>query len=64
MAVPGEVQTAITGMDFPSADIPTLIKAAALNTAAAYKAVPGITETVTAAAELAVRKAYVHAFST
>jgi hypothetical protein len=42
--------------------MPALIKAAALNTAAAYKAVPGITDGVIAATQLAVKQAYVQAY--
>jgi hypothetical protein len=63
-SVPGEIDNALVHLNFPSASIPALLKAAALNTAAAYKAVPGITGPVTAAAQLAVKKAYVSAFST
>lgn len=44
--------------------MPALLSAAALNTAAAYKAVPGITTEVIAAASLAVKQAYVVAFRT
>ena len=44
--------------------MPALITAASKNTAAAYEAVPGITAPVTAAASLAVKKAYVLAFRT
>lgn len=44
--------------------MPALLEAAALNTAAAYKAVPGITAQITAAAGLAVKQAYVTAFRT
>jgi hypothetical protein len=44
--------------------MPALLKAASLNTAAAYKAVPGITAEVMAAAGLAVKQAYVAAFRT
>jgi hypothetical protein len=49
-------------LDFPSNDIPALVAAAAKNTAAAYKSVPGITSAVTAAANLAFKEAYVLAF--
>lgn len=44
--------------------MPALLKAAATNTAAAYAAVPGISASVRAAAQLAVKKAYVTAFAT
>ncbi|KAF2805892.1 TRI12-domain-containing protein [Mytilinidion resinicola] len=49
---------------FPSSSLPALIKAAALNTAAAYKLVPGINPQVIAAAQSAVKQAYVSAFHT
>lgn len=52
------------GLGFPSKNIPVLLKAAATNTAASYKAVPGISASVTAAATLAVKRAYVSAFRT
>lgn len=61
--LPGEITAAVVGKNFPASSVPALLKAAALNTAAAYKAVPGITASVTAAAQLAVKQAYVGAFS-
>lgn len=54
----------ISGLNFPSSNLPKLIAAASKNTAAAYKAVPGISAAVTAAAGLAVKKSYVLAFRT
>lgn len=62
--MPSELHTAVAPLAFPAANMPALAKAAALNTAAAYKAVPGATAGVVAAAQLAVKRAYVHAFST
>ncbi|KAJ9669756.1 hypothetical protein H2201_000141 [Coniosporium apollinis] len=62
--LPGEVLSAVSGLDFPSSNMAALLKAAAVNTAAAYKTVPGISTTVIAATQLAVKKAYVSAFST
>lgn len=58
--LPGEVSRAAP--NFPNAS--ALLRAARLNTAAAYKAVPGITAEVTAAAQLAVKLAYVQAYKT
>jgi hypothetical protein len=63
-ALPGEVTKEISGLGFPSANLPKLVSAASLNTAAAYKAVPGISAPVIQAAGLAVKKAYVSAFRT
>jgi hypothetical protein len=62
--LPGQVKAEISGLNFPSSNLPALIAAASKNTAAAYKAVPGISTSVTAAAGLAVKKAYVLAFRT
>jgi len=58
--LPAEVRRAAP--DFPN--MSALLKAAALNTAAAYKAVSGITVEVTAATQLAVKYAYVQAYKT
>jgi hypothetical protein len=55
-ALPDQVREQISGLDFPSSNIPELIAAALKNTAATYKAVPGISASVTAAAALAVKK--------
>jgi len=63
-ALPGQLNTAISGLGFPDSEVKVLIAAATANTAAAYKAVPGITAPVIAAAGLAVKKAYVSAFRT
>lgn len=53
----------VKSANLPSSDLPKLIKAASLNTAAAYKAVPGITVNVVSLCRLAVKHAYTHAFS-
>lgn len=63
-ALPDKLTAEISGLNFPSSNVPTLIAAASKNTAAAYKAVPGISSAVTAAAALAVKKSYVLAFRT
>jgi hypothetical protein len=63
-ALPDQVREQISSLDFPSSNIPALIAAASKNTAAAYKAVPGISASITAAAALAVKKSYVLAFRT
>ncbi|KAF2118292.1 fungal trichothecene efflux pump [Lophiotrema nucula] len=57
-SLPGEIERAAP--DF--SNMTALLKAAALNTAAAYKAVPGITAEITAAAQVAVKLAYIQAF--
>lgn len=58
--LPTELATLVP--NFPN--MAALLKAAATNTAAAYKAVPGITEEITAAAGLAVKLSYVEAYKT
>jgi hypothetical protein len=58
--LPDEVARAAPGFS----NMAALMKAAALNTEAAYKAVPGITAEITAAAQLATKYAYVHAYRT
>lgn len=63
-ALSDQISNEIAGLNFPSSHIPALMAAAAKNTAAAYGSVPGITSSVTAAARLAVKKAYVLAFRT
>lgn len=62
--LPGKVTNVITDTGFSAANLPALIAAAGLNTAAAYKAVPGINDSVTAATQLAVKLAYVQAYRT
>lgn len=49
--------------NIPAAVVPDLLQAAALNTADAYSDVPGITPNIIAAAGMAVKRAYVDAFS-
>lgn len=56
--LPGAVKSNIQGLGFNAANLAKLAVAAKLNTAAAYKAVPGITPQVKAAAVLANREAY------
>ena len=56
--LPGEVMRAAPSF----ANMSALLKAAVLNTAAAYKTVPGITPQIAAAAQLAVKLAYVQAY--
>jgi hypothetical protein len=63
-ALSTQLTNEISGLSFPASSYSALLKAAAINTAAAYKAVPGITAPVIAAAGLAVKKAYVLAFRT
>ncbi len=63
-ALPSKLKNEISGLGSPASNIPKLITAATKNTAVAYKAVPGISAPVTAAARLAVKKAYVSAFRT
>jgi len=63
-ALPDQVKSTVFGLNFPESSLPALITAASKNTAAAYEAVPGVTAPVTAAASLAVKKAYVLAFRT
>lgn len=53
----------VKSANLPSSDLPKLVKAATLNTAAAYKAVPGISASVVSMCRLAVKHAYLHAFS-
>lgn len=56
--LPGQVRSNLSGFDLPTDTISKLIVAAKLNTAAAYKAIPGITPAVQAAATLANKEAY------
>lgn len=58
--LPGEVARAAPGF----ANMSALLKAAATNTAAAYKAVPGITAEVISATQMAVKLSYVQAYRT
>ena len=52
----------IRAYNIPAAIVPDLLQAAAMNTADAYKKVPGITPKIRAAAGMAVKYAYVDAF--
>jgi hypothetical protein len=54
----GRVVANIKGLDFPTASIAKLAAAAKVGTAAAFKAVPGITPKAQAAAVLANKEAY------
>jgi Fungal trichothecene efflux pump (TRI12) len=56
--LPGEVRSAVASLDIPSSSMAKLIAAAGANTAAAYKAVPGITPAIEVAATLANKQAY------
>lgn len=60
--LPKYVNQAIEETGFPRANAAALMKAAALNTAAAYKKVPGITKAVIEACEMAYKLSYVQAF--
>lgn len=60
--LPGRVQQAIAGTDFDTANLRSLIAAAATNTAAAYARVPDISQEIISLAQVAVRQAYVQAF--
>lgn len=46
----------------PGSEAAALVKAASVNTTAAYKAVPGITDSIISMCRLAVKYAYAHAF--
>jgi hypothetical protein len=59
--LPGKVTAAAAASKF-SGSVPALLKAAAKNTAVAYKAVPGISNGTIAATQAAVRQANVEAY--
>lgn len=61
-SLPGYVQQAARDTNFASSNLPALLKATASNTAAAYRAVPGINQSVIQAAGVAYKLAYVQAF--
>ena len=63
-SLPGKLSGEVEGLGFPSSSMDQLLAASAANTAAAYAAVPGISQPVIAAASLAVKQAYVAAFRT
>jgi hypothetical protein len=54
----GTVRSAVANLNVPATSMAKLIAAAGVNTAAAYKAVPGITPTIQAAAVHANRESY------
>jgi hypothetical protein len=56
--LPNQVKSNLSPFDLPADTITKLITAAKLNTAAAYKAIPGITPSIQAAATLANKEAY------
>ena len=60
--LPSKMAPVIASNNVAPATVAKLLKAAALNTAAAYKAVPGITPQIVAGAQLAVKLSYVQAF--
>jgi len=60
--LPRHIANVVEETNFAPADDSKLLSAAALNTATAYKAVPGITPEVITAAQTAVKLAYVQAF--
>ena len=60
--LPSRVQQAIAGTDFDTANLRSLIEAAASNTAAAYARVPEISQEIISLAQIAVKQAYVQAF--
>lgn len=57
-SLPGQVRDAVSSFNLSSDTLTRLIAAAKLGTAAAYKAVPGITPAIQAAATLANKEAY------
>ena len=60
--LPVKLAPVIKSNDIDSSVVPLLLQAAALNTADAYDAVPGITPQIIADAAMAVKYAYVDAF--
>ncbi|OBU00189.1 hypothetical protein VE01_01764 [Pseudogymnoascus verrucosus] len=65
-AIAGDLESnlEVFGITPASSTWPAFLKAAELNTAAAYKNIPGITQSIIDASGLAVKQAYVSAFST
>lgn len=59
--IPSYIASAAQSSGF-TGPVSALLKASATNTAAAYAKVPGINAATIAAAQLAVKQAYVHAF--
>lgn len=60
--LPGQIATVVQATGFSSANVSKLLSAAALDTASAYRSVPGITPEVVAGAQQAVKLSYVQAF--
>lgn len=60
--LPAKIGQAVAGTSFDPANLSALIEAAALNTAAAYAKVSGITSQIATASQYAVKLAYVQAF--
>lgn len=60
--LPSQLRATIADTGFDTSNFLALVEAAMTNTAAAYKAVPGISEQVVAASQWAVKLAYVQAF--
>jgi hypothetical protein len=57
-SLPAQVTAAVSGLNLPAATLKKLIAATKVGTAAAYKAVPGITPQIQAAAVLGNKRAY------
>lgn len=60
--LPAQLRSTIAGTGFDTSNFLALVEAAMTNTAAAYKAVPGVSEQVITASQWAVKLAYVQAF--
>lgn len=60
--LPAQIRKAVAGTNFDQKNLSILIKAASLNTAAAYAKVPGITKQIAVASQYAVKLAYTQAF--
>jgi hypothetical protein len=56
--LPNQIRSAVARYNLPAASLAKLIPAAKLGTAAAFKAVPGITPAIQAAASYANKEAY------
>lgn len=64
--IPGDLESSLEvfGITPSSSTWPAILKAAGLNTAAAYKNIPGITQDIIDAADMAVKESYVSAYRT
>ena len=62
--LPAEIVKVVQGTGFNMAHIGNLTKAASIDTAAAYKYVPGITPNITKACEFGVKVAYTQSYRT